>query len=79
MDIEKFVNWLIVDKKLSKRSAKDVYSRLKRILKLSNESDITKVKYEELIQSPVFLQQSMFVKSQLKRAFSLYLEYGEKK
>ncbi|MBO4630025.1 MAG: hypothetical protein J5687_08755 [Treponema sp.] len=79
MESEAFISWLVINKKLSKRSAKDVYCRLKRIIKLSNVSNIESVKFDDFIKSNNFLQQTMFVKSQLKRAFYLYLEYGDKK
>ena len=79
MDFEQFLSWLIDNKKLTDRSSKDVISRLKRILKLSNKLDIKDVNYDTFINSNAFLQQSMYVKSQLKRAFVLYLEFGEKK
>lgn len=79
MNFEQFLSWLIDNKKLTNRSSKDVVSRLKRILKLSNKHDIKDVSYDTFIKSNVFLQQSMYVKSQLKRAFILYLEFGDKK
>lgn len=75
MNFEKFLSWLIDNKKLTDRSSKDVVSRLKRILKLSNKHDIKDVSYDTFIKSNVF----MYVKSQLKRAFILYLAFGDKK
>ena len=79
MNSEEFLFWLITDKQLTERSSKDVISRLKRIVKLTQKPDIENIDYETFINSQIFLQQSMFIKSQLKRVFILYLEFGEEK
>lgn len=80
MDYDKFYQWLIEEKSLSNRSAKDVVSRCKRIctkiLSLDNLNDST---IDMLNSNDEFLNCSMFVKSQLRRAASLYNEFeGER-
>lgn len=70
-----FLNWLQKEKQISERSAKDVISRCKRISKLSNDTAIDNIDYDSFINSEAFLSQSMFIKSQLKRAFNLYREF----
>ena len=79
MNTVDFINWLITSKKLSNRSAKDVVSRCKRISKLNNDTELDKVNYEIFINSEVFLSQTIFIKSQLKRAFNLYIEFRKSK
>jgi len=75
MNFEDFLNWLLTSKKLSIRSAKDVISRCKRICKLTNVSELDKIDYATFTSSEIFLSQTMFIKSQLKRAFNLYIEF----
>lgn len=78
MDYSGFYDWLISDKKMSVRSAKDVLSRCKRIcifLSIDKFGDNT---VEELNSNESFQKQSMFIKSQLRRAVSLWCEYGGK-
>jgi hypothetical protein len=72
MNTVDFINWLITSKNLSNRSAKDVVSRCKRISKLNNDTEIDKVNYEIFIKSEVFLSQTIFIKSQLKRQLSFF-------
>lgn len=75
MNKEDFLNWLLTSKNMSERSAKDVLSRCNRIIKLNNNTDINLIDYETFINSKLFLTQTMFIKSQLKRAFTLYKEF----
>lgn len=79
MDFEDFLNWLLTSKKLLKRSAKDVISHCKRICKLNNVSELDQIDYETFLSSELFLSQTMFIKSQLKRAFNLYIEFRTSK
>lgn len=79
MDYECFLNWLIESKNLSNHSTKDVVSRCKRICKLNNNTKLNKIDYDNFIFSEIFSLQSMFIKSQLKRAFKLYLEFRSSK
>ena len=75
MNKEDILNWLLTSKNMSERSAKDVLSRCNRIIKLNNNTDINLIDYETFINSKLFLTQTMFIKSQLKRAFTLYKEF----
>lgn len=76
-----FLEWLIREKQLSPRSSQDVTSRLKRVAKILsiNTSSISNETTMELGHSLVFSELSMTVKSQLRRAVKLYLEYSNKK
>ncbi|MCL6633108.1 MAG: hypothetical protein K6T63_10805 [Alicyclobacillus herbarius] len=76
-DKEPFSKWLMEQKKIGKRSAKDVCSRVRRAARFydlnSSESD------DEIVfrvtQHPDFKMLSLNVRSQLKRAVRLYREY----
>lgn len=80
MDYDKFYQWLIEEKSLSNRSAKDVVSRCKRICtKILFVDDLNSETIDLLNSNDEFLNCSMFIKSQLRRAVSLYAEFeGEK-
>lgn len=75
MDYSNFLNWLMTDKKLSMRSAKDVVSRLRRCFVILNNEILPKNPLETLMSKEEFEKCSMSVKSQLKRAITLYTEY----
>jgi hypothetical protein len=72
-----FNGWLIEKRKMSERSARDVISRCKRICKILNVNEITDKTIDELIKNDDYNNSSMYVKSQLKRAATLWLDYGE--
>lgn len=76
MDYITFNGWLIETHEMSERSARDVISRCKRICKMLNTDEITDNTIPELLNNDEFHNSSMFVKSQLKRAASLWLDYG---
>ena len=78
MNYDVFLEWLLVEKKMSRRAAKDVVSRCKRICNMLNISAIEVSTIESLNLSEEFLEKSMFVKSQLRRACTLWVEYGGK-
>jgi hypothetical protein len=73
-----FLKWLIKEKKLKEKSAKDVISRLQRVTKIVSLDDSY---YDEdyvyylLSKSEVFKSLSVSVKSHLKRSACLYLEF----
>lgn len=75
MDFFGFQEWLQTEKNMSVRSAHDVISRLKRVLLITDEETITEKSTEKLNASNSFSDCSMFIKSQLRRSISLYLEY----
>ena len=64
------------EKKLSQRAAKDVVSRCKRICNMLNIGEIEISTIERLNINKEFLEKSMFIKSQLRRACTLWIEYG---
>ncbi|MGE9876436.1 hypothetical protein ACQQ9V_11000 [Hornefia butyriciproducens] len=76
MDYITFNGWLIETHEMSERSARDVISRCRRICKMLNTNEITDNTISELLNNDEFNSSSMFVKSQLKRAASLWLDYG---
>lgn len=72
--------WLIDVKKYGDRSARDVISRLSRIDKwLDLPEIITPFTIFSLEQTPQFLHLTLTVKSQLKKALKLLIEYQESK
>ncbi len=75
MEREAFVQWLIEEKKMSTRSEKDVISRCGRIDRMLEISEFNCNTMEQLVGCEKFQQSTMFIKSQLKRALTLYLEY----
>ena len=76
MDAE-FLNWLTKGKSLSTRSAKDVISRYKRVCGLLKTDSLVNYTVDDLNLIVEFNDKSMFVKSQLKRALTLWKEYYE--
>ncbi|MEG1835900.1 MAG: DNA cytosine methyltransferase [Oscillospiraceae bacterium] len=78
MLISEFYDWLILEKNMSVRSAKDVISRYKRVERIigTHHKDIISVYL--LTESAKYAELSMFIKSQLKRAATLYSEFLEK-
>ena len=79
MDYTVFLNWLVVEKKMSQRSAKDVISRCKRASKILDTEIINSDSLGKLLQNDEYKANSMFVKSQLKRAVILLEEFKENK
>lgn len=71
--------WLIEQKNLSPASAKDVISRINRVKTLTTITDTdSKIDIEyRLAKQDAFMGFSSSVKSQIKRAISLYLEFWE--
>jgi len=76
MDYTSFNDWLIESKEMSERSAKDVISRCRRVCKLLKLTNLSPSALIELSKNTEFNNKSMFIKSQLKRAVSLWFEYG---
>lgn len=73
---EPFLNWLLTQKNFSQRSANDVISRIKRADKICAINEIPDMRYIfELEHSTEFEQLSVNVRSQVKRAASLYCSY----
>lgn len=75
MEYTEFQRWLEEERGMGFHSSKDVISRARRVLKTIGNKDIDESTMEKLVDSDVFRGYSMSVKSQLKRAVTLYLEY----
>ena len=75
MDSTRLLEWLMNEKKLSIRSAKDVISRCGRIYRMLDIGAIEEVTLENLQNNEEFRASSMFIKSQLKRTVTLCLEF----
>ena len=72
-----FEQWLINEKQMSDRSARDVISRQNRVIRIINSDSIKEDSLEQLVASEQFQHLSMYIKSQLKRTVALALEYQE--
>lgn len=75
MDSTRLLEWLMTEKKMSIRSAKDVLSRCGRIYRMLDIDSIDSDTLENLQNNEDFRASSMFIKSQLKRAVTLCLEF----
>ena len=76
MDNIKFKTWLEKEKQFSNKSAKDVISRLNRIgtiIKLQDNISLNTI--DLLNNSNKFNSFGIQIKSQLKRAITLYVEF----
>ena len=73
------LEWLIVEKEMSKRSAKDVLSRCGRVYRMLDIDTLDGGTLKKLQQNDEFKESSMFIKSQLKRAVILCLEFMNSK
>ena len=75
MDSTKLLVWLMNEKNMSIRSAKDVISRCGRVRRMLHTDSISSDTLENLRNNDEFEESSMFIKSQLKRAVVLYNEF----
>lgn len=73
MDV--FEMWLKEEKNMTQRSAKDVISRCKRVQRLIDCEGLNAQSLKLLLQSEEYGELSPFIRSQLKRALTLYLEF----
>lgn len=78
MNYQEFLAWLETERKMSKRSAKDVVSRLKRVVGLLGSDTLDSTSVSKLNEVAAFDECTMFIKSQLRRSVALYLEYSSK-
>ena len=78
IDFKNFSDWLEKEKGFSKKGAHDVTSRLKRVRLLLNDDRIPEDAIEKLKNVEEFKALSVSVRSQLRRADRLYLEYSAK-
>lgn len=70
-----FTEWLMKTKGYTAKSAHDVESRMKRVYALIGKETVNENTFAELTRRASFSALSVSVKSQLKRAVTLYLEY----
>lgn len=75
MDYIFFKQWLQDEKNMSIRSATDVISRCKRISRMTEKNDIDDNTISLLIELKSYGEMSSCIKSQLKRAATLYIEF----
>ena len=67
--------WLVREKHLGSRSAKDVVSRCKRISRMLDTDVLNHSTANSLEQNEQFADCSIYIKSQLRRALSLAIEF----
>ncbi len=70
-----FAAWLTANKNLTRRSALDVVSRCRRLAQMLDLDDLTAFTEDHLAKCRAFAKLAPTVKSQLKRAARLLLEY----
>ncbi len=77
MSYQEFYEWLKYNRGMGDRSSKDVISRLKRVVKISNlnSNNLEMITIESLESSKDYSCLSIYIKSQLKRAVVLYNEF----
>lgn len=75
MDYQMFLYWLETEKSMCTRSARDVVSRLRRVLNMLDIDNFNENPISKLSDVESFNSCSMFIKSQLRRSVALYLEY----
>lgn len=78
MDYIVFKQWLQNEKRMSIRSANDVISRCKRINRLTERDVIDDDTVAILVEMELYDELSLYIKSQLKRAATLYMEFVNK-
>lgn len=77
MDTVNFLEWLNTEKSMGTRSAKDVVSRCGRVSRLLGIEELGTDAIALLKENDEFQNSSSFIRSQLKRAVSLYVEFQE--
>lgn len=75
MDTVIFLEWLSAEKSMGARSAKDVVSRCGRVRRMLGVEELGTDAIELLKENSEFQNSSTFIRSQLKRAASLYIEF----
>lgn len=75
MKFDAFFKWLKETKKMNQRSARDVVSRSRRVLLLTEQSEFDLGTIACLQNSEHFANCTSSVRSQLKRSVTLYLEF----
>lgn len=75
MQYSSFLDWLVLNRNMKKRSAKDVVSRCKRIVSMLSSDEIDSTTISRLNADKTFSEKSVFIRSQLRRAATLYVEF----
>ena len=75
MNTASFIEWLSIEKSMTARSAKDVVSRCGRVNRLLGVEELGENVIDLLKENDKFQNSSTFIRSQLKRAVSLYIEF----
>lgn len=75
MDTACFVEWLSTEKSMTPRSAKDVVYRCGRVNRLLGVEEPREDAIDLLMENSDFQNSSTFIRSQLKRAVSLFIEF----
>ncbi len=78
MDSVQLMEWLITEKQMSTRSAKDVVSRYGRVCRILSIDAFDSNTLDSLQKNEQFQASSIFIKSQLKRTVTLCLEFINK-
>ena len=77
MDLRDFINWLISAKSMNERSARDVVCRLKRAMGVAKCDGFDQQIVTKLEASADFAGFTPCVRSQLRRAITLFTEYAQ--
>lgn len=74
---EAYRNWLMMEKKITKKVACDILSRTNRVSNIINISDLKSTSHVvlDLTESSDFKEMTVSVRSQLKRCLCLYREF----
>lgn len=76
MDYSDFFSWLVSKNGMSERSARDVISRSRRVISIVKQNEINNNTMKLLTASTEFANCSISIKSQLKRAVTLYMTFS---
>lgn len=75
MDNNMMISWLVSEKGFTTRSAKDVVFRINRVKTLLNSEEISEQSISELEGIEDFVNCTVSIKSQMRRAIRLLCEY----
>lgn len=75
MNLLVFCDWLRNEKNMGEHSSKDVASRLRRVIKIVKTDRIDEGTHTLLKKSAEYDDFSPYVRSQLNRSITLYLEF----
>lgn len=70
-----FLDWLYFEKGYTEKTSKDIQSRIKRVLSITGEERVSANTLKKLEESKVFNTISYSIRSQLRKAIKLNIEY----